>query len=73
MPEGTLRFQLPEEQFEFETAVDAAKWYHVAVDVDEYLRQQIKYKSLSSDVFKALQDVRTMLHETVTEEGLQLP
>jgi len=67
-----LEFNLPEDNNEFTLAVDAAKWYSLAWDLDQHLRSQIKYApdSMHDEYHKALKDTRSKLYEILNEEGL---
>ncbi len=38
-----LEFVLPENQTEFELAIDGLDWYCVVWDLDQYLRNEVKY------------------------------
>lgn len=69
-----LEFTLPEEQVEFDCAVDGVKWMSAMWDLDQYLRNKIKYESeeMSEDTFKAIEQCREKLHEILNEEGLKL-
>ena len=45
MSKVTIEYTLPEEQEEFETANNASKYYSVIWDLDQYLRNFVKYPS----------------------------
>jgi len=49
MPKATLTFDLPEEQSEFDIANNAGKYYSILWDLDQYLRNFIKYPSDHED------------------------
>lgn len=69
MPNATLRFNLPEEEGDFRSAVDGAKWYGVVMDMDEWLRQKCKYAE--SDKLTA-GEARDALHSFIMDAGLVL-
>lgn len=71
---ATLEFTLPEEQVEFDCAVDGVKWMSAMWDLDQYLRNQLKYEAeqLPKDKLNAIKEFRIKLHEILTEEGLKL-
>lgn len=46
MPEVTIKFNLPDEQSEFETATNAAKYVSVIWEYSQYLRQCVKYADI---------------------------
>lgn len=74
MSKGRLEFNLPEEESEFLTAVNASSWKGVLLDMDQYLRNKIKYTS--DDVpelyIETLQLVRDELWNLLNEKGLTL-
>ena len=49
MPKVTVEYNLPEEQDEFDTANNAEKYYSVLWDLDQYLRNFVKYPSDRED------------------------
>lgn len=70
---GTLTFNLPEEGEEFRISVEAGKWYNVALDIDQYLRDRLKYgHEAKTTADEALEDARAKLHDILSEHGLSL-
>lgn len=71
---ATLEFNLPEDQHDFYCAVNGAKWMSAMWELDQYLRNQLKYEAeqLSEDKLNAIKEFREKLHEILTEEGLKL-
>lgn len=69
-----LEFTLPEEQVEFDCAVDGVKWMSAMWELDQYLRNQLKYEAeqLPKDKLNAIKEFRIKLYEILTEEGLKL-
>jgi len=63
--EAILKFTLPDEQSDFELAVNGYKWSLVAWELDQWLRSQIKYapEEMSQDVYDAFEQCRDKLHE----------
>ena len=72
--EATIKFNLPEDQVEFETACSAGKWKSVAWDMDQWLRKQTKYApdDMSEDTYNAFIKCRDTLREIIEEENLNL-
>jgi hypothetical protein len=77
MPTGTLTFNLPEEQSDFNLASNASKWYLIAWDMDQFLRNKIRYpedtsdnKGKSDEYYQTLQEVRDALWENMNDRGL---
>ena len=67
-----LKFDLPEEQNEFELAVNAYKWYSVVWDMDQYLRSQTKYApdSMSEETYKAFSEAREKLCQILNQNDV---
>lgn len=72
MATGTLTFNLPEEQSDFKLASNATNWYLVAWDIDQYLRDKIKYPedTKSDEYYEALEQVRKEFWDIMTHRGL---
>ena len=43
--EAILKFDLPEDKEEFETASKAMDWSILAWDIDQYIRNRLKYQT----------------------------
>jgi len=68
---ATLKFNLPEEQPEFDLAVNGSKWSFVAWKVDQELRSKIKYsESITEEQRDIYQEVRNLINEYMIEQGL---
>ena len=69
--EAILKFNLPEEQTEFDNAVNGGKWSIVAWELDQHLRSQLKHNDkLTEKQYDTLQEVRDKLWEIVNEYSL---
>jgi hypothetical protein len=70
--EAILKFNLPEEQSDFDLAVNGAKAQSALCGMDQWLRSQTKYApdDMSEDTFKAFELCREQLREIVYENGL---
>ncbi len=66
-PNAKLEFLLPEEQDEFECAVNGKKWKSLIWDFDQWLRDQYKYCNK-----EYCYDIRQKLNKMICEEGLNL-
>jgi hypothetical protein len=66
---AVLEFNLPEDHQEFECATKAHDLYFVMWDMDQHLRNKLKYESenMSEEVYKALQETRDHLHNLMAE------
>ena len=68
---ATLEFNLPEEQVEFNLAVNGNKWSFVAWKVDQELRSKIKYsESITEEQRDIYQEVRNLINEFMLEQGV---
>ena len=67
-----LEFELPEDQCSFNLCAKGVEWALVASDMDERLRNDLKYMQLPDEVHDKVQDIRDILHEVLTSKGLSL-
>ena len=65
-----LEFELPEDKEEFDTASKAMDWALLAWDIDQFIRNKIKYEQDRDGV---LQLVRNELNFQMEEKGLKYP
>ena len=65
-----LEFNLPEDQDQFDVATKAMDWSLLAWDIDQFIRNKIKY---DQDRDGVLQLVRNELNFQMEEKGLQFP
>ena len=65
-----LEFNLPEDQEQFNIASKAMDWAFLAWDIDQFIRNKIKY---DQDRDGVLQLVRNELNFQMEEKGLQFP
>ena len=68
-----LKFDLPEDQYEFEQAVDGHHWHCLVQDIDEKLRSNIKHHNIKdfSSEFRVA-GVEPQLLENCYIKALQL-
>jgi hypothetical protein len=74
---ATLKFNLPEEQYQFESAVNGCQWHDLICDLDEKLRQDIKYKQYKDKIVgegttNGYLQIRKYILEEVLDRGLKL-
>ena len=69
-----LEFELPENEVDFNLALDGSKWAYVVWQLDQHLRSQVKHphEGMSDDTYKAFDETRDKLYELLNEEGLKL-
>lgn len=68
----TLSFKLPEEEKEMQLCINAWKWKSVVEDLDQFLRNKIKYAEKASLITEVYDIVRSQLHNLLSEERLEL-
>ena len=72
--EAILKFNLPEDQEDFNIALDGGKWALSMFELNQWLRSQIKHppEGMSDDTYKAFEDARDQLYEILNENQLRL-
>jgi hypothetical protein len=70
MAKGTLTFDLPEEQTEFDMANRAADMWAVLDDLDQELRNHLKYASHPEWHGGTVEDIRKILLDAMAERGI---
>lgn len=71
--EAILKFNLPEEQEEFEYAVNGSKWASLVWNLDQELRSKIKYsENITEEQENVYREVKSMLYELMSEKNLTL-
>ena len=65
-----LEFNLPEEEEQFNVASKGMDWALVVWDIDQFIRNKIKYEQDRDGI---LQLVRDRLNFNMEEKGLQYP
>lgn len=71
---ATLEFNLPDDQHEFDLAVNGIKWMSFALQFEQYLRGEWKYNegAYTEEQYKVLEQIRERFYEIIREEGLSL-
>ena len=68
-----LEFNLPEEKEEFTLAREGVDYMLALSDVDNYLRNKIKYdESLGPEDEALYQEIRDKLHEFANDRGVEV-
>ncbi len=68
--EAILKFNLPEDKEEYDTASKGMDWALLVLDIDQFIRNKIKYEKDKDGI---LQLVRDRLHFNMEEKGLNFP
>ena len=72
--EAILKFDLPDDKTEFDTASKAMDWAILAWDIEQYIRNRLKYqteKLNTSSAKEELELLRYELHNLMEDSGLQ--
>ena len=67
-----LQFNLPEENHEWQNALDGCKMRSVLWDVDQWLRSKLKYEELADGQYDAFKETRDHLRRLLIEENIDL-
>lgn len=65
-----LEFDLPEENIDFQAAVNGHKYKSAIWDFDQLLRSEMKYKELSDETYNAYKWCREELRKILLEDNL---
>ena len=68
-----LEFNLPEDKEEFDVASKGMDWALVAWDMDQLLRNKLKYGKLLPNTRTELEEIRDTLNVMITDKGLTYP
>ena len=69
---ATLEFNMPEDQVEFDFAVQGSKMYSALWDISQELRTLWKYEELSDEEWKMVERIRNKFHEILDENQIKL-
>jgi hypothetical protein len=67
-----LTFNLPEEQTEFDFAIQGSNMYSALWDISQELRTLWKYEQLSDEEFKIVERIRDKFYEILDENQIKL-
>ena len=67
-----LEFNLPEENEEFQAAVNGLNYKSAIWDYDQWLRSEMKYSELSDQTYKAYETCRKELRKILEEDNIRI-
>ena len=67
-----LKFYLPDDAYDYKVALQGGEWKSVVQDIDQELRNWIKYGNEFKMPAEALEAVRGLLREGLNSRGLLL-
>tara|TARA_Y100000034_G_C6902529_1_gene417735 strand:+ start:336 stop:557 length:222 start_codon:yes stop_codon:yes gene_type:complete len=69
---GILEFNLPEDQAEYQYAIDGMDWAIVVRQTCEYLRSQLKHGHAYETFDEALEDIRDFITKETQNRNLDI-
>ena len=69
---ATLKFNLPDDQFEFDNAVKSNKMWHALTEIKDELRRIWKYEDLKENEFEMVERIREKFFEILQENEINL-
>ena len=70
--DATLKYNLPEDQFEFESAVKSTKMFFALTEIKDELRAIWKYEELKENQFEMVERIREKFFEILQENEINL-
>ena len=71
--EAILKFDLPEDDFEYRTCNQASDMWSALIDVKDYFRNELKYNDkLTEDEYKVLESAQTRFFDILTDNKVTL-
>ena len=70
---ATIEFNLPEDEEQFNAANKGMDWALLAWDMDNILRDKLKYGKLLPNTRAELEEIRDTLNEMLVDKGLNYP
>lgn len=69
---ATLKFDLPEEQQEFEDCKNGGDWRGVVTEIWDYLRLEMKHGTLSLEEIRANEALRQRIADALEDRNLRV-
>jgi len=70
--QAVLKFDLPDDQYDFDAAINAVQIKLSIQDLDNFLRHKLKYEEISDDKFMAFTEAREKLWEIIREREINI-
>jgi hypothetical protein len=67
---AVLEFDLPENNWEFQAAINGSKYKSAIWDYDQWLRAEMKYGELDKKIYEAYDTCRKKLRNILEEDNL---
>lgn len=71
---ATIKFNLPQDQEKYEDSMNGAKWKYVVREMDEHMRELLKWntENLDDSQLLVVRQLRSMLLQYLEQENLRL-
>jgi hypothetical protein len=69
---ATLKYNLPDDEFEFNCAMKSTKMYFALTEIKEEIRSVLKYGELRDDQYKFIEELQEKFHEILTDNEINL-
>jgi hypothetical protein len=69
---AVLEFDLPEDNSDFQSAINGSNYKNAIWDFDQLLRSEMKYKELSDDTYQAYKWCREELRKILEQDNLYI-
>ena len=71
MPKYTIEFHHDEEE-EFQICIKSMDYWNALFDLDQWLRNKLKYQEITEEQYKAFEECREELHRKLKEYNINL-
>jgi hypothetical protein len=69
---AVLEFDLPEDNYDFQAAINGNNYKSAIYNFDQLLRSEMKYKELSNETYNAYEWCREELRKILAEDNLYI-
>jgi hypothetical protein len=69
---ATLKYNLPDDDFEFNCAVKSTKMFFALTEIKDELREILKYEELKKNQFEMVERIREKFFEILLENEINL-
>ena len=69
---ATLKYNLPDDQFEFNCAVKSTKMYFALTEIQDELRRQLKCEDLKENQYEMIELLITYFYEVLSDNEINL-
>ena len=70
--EATLKYNLPDDQFEYDSAVKSTKMYFALTEIQDELRRQLKCEDLKENQYEMIELLITYFYEVLNDNEINL-